>query len=109
MTWRGFSSPDQPGRGISESMESILRRLHIAGKDTMEVVNQHWREIVGDELADYATPLLLRDGALWVEVRDPQCRMELKWSGGSIATRLNAHLGGNVVERLVLKDHKSTP
>ncbi len=102
MTWRAFST-DESGSPVGVSLEKIMKRLGLPSASVTTTICQHWVDVVGPVIAEHATPQVVVDGALVVEVDDPAWRTELKWMGGQVADRLNDALGEHLVERLDIR------
>jgi hypothetical protein len=70
---------------------------------TSEIALAHWRDAVGDLLANVARPAALAGRLLIVEVDEPRWVPELEAVSGLIRRRLNHAAGRDVIGRLVYR------
>lgn len=82
------------GRALQESLErqGLVRRIR------EQEVLQRWDELVGTAIANHAQPTRLRNGVLWIEVRDAAWRQELTMMRNGLVEKINDALGTSVVK-----------
>ncbi|MFV0337833.1 MAG: DUF721 domain-containing protein [Chthoniobacterales bacterium] len=95
--WRGL--PVAPvkrerTRAVGEVLEKLLPRLGLGEKLDERQIQDTWRELVGDFLAEHSRPVSLRSGALVIQVLQPAVHYELDrvWKT-KILERLQKHFG----------------
>jgi predicted nucleic acid-binding Zn ribbon protein len=66
----------------------------------LAAVQQSWREVVGDAIADEASPVAERAGVVTVSCSSAAWAQELDLLGPAILERLNASVGDRRVARL---------
>src|SRR5476651_144365 len=102
--WRGLSDePERPERCIAaaEALKKLLPRLGLTERLNEKEVQDAWREIVGDFLAQHSVPLSMREGILVVQCVQPTVRYELDrtWKP-EILKKLKARFGAKTVKEV---------
>jgi predicted nucleic acid-binding Zn ribbon protein len=64
---------------------------------------QIWDSVVGETIARVTTVERLKDGELYVRVRNPSWRMELNFRKKEIAERLNKSIGNDMVRTIIFR------
>jgi len=64
---------------------------------------QIWDSVVGETIARVTTVERLREGDLFVRVRNPSWRMELNFRKKEITVRLNKEIGRDMVRNIVFR------
>ncbi len=84
------------GRALQESLErqGLVRRIR------EQEVLQRWNELVGTAIANHTQPTRLRNGVLWIQVRDATWRQELTMMRTGLIEKINDALGASVVEEI---------
>ncbi len=89
-------NPGKPPRALNEVLGKVLRRMKVSDETTALGVFSHWREIVGDSIADNVVPKRLEKRRLTVEVEDPAWATQLKFLESQLLSTLKAHVGDEV-------------
>jgi predicted nucleic acid-binding Zn ribbon protein len=91
----GWSPPPR----IGELLDRVVRGLGSPGADVIDQVFGHWAEVAGP-LADYASPVMIRDGALIVVVDQPVTATEVRYRQHEVLDRLDDRVGAGRVTRI---------
>jgi len=102
--WRGL--PDPPAKAdrcvtAGDALKKLLPRLGLTERLNEQEVQNAWREIVGDFLAEHSTPTSMKEGILIVQVLQPTVRYELdrSWKP-EILRKLKARFGAKAVKEV---------
>ena len=87
----------------------VLRGLGLERRLDEQRAVQAWAEVVGPAIAAQAQASEIRDGVLSVDVATNVWMQELGLLREGIVDRLNAHLGGVVVRKIVLSIDRGEP
>jgi hypothetical protein len=90
---------DLPPR-LKDLLGGVGTRLGLEDTRATGMLWAHWREIVGDAVADNAEPTSLRKGVLRVRTTSPAWAQELTYLASEIKARANALSGTDVVREL---------
>ena len=84
---------------VADALKKLLPRLGLKERLNEKEVQDAWREIVGDFLAEHSTPASMRDGILIVQVMQPTVRFELdrQWKP-EILRKLQERFGKGIRE-----------
>ncbi len=69
-----WTTPSKAPRPLSEVLGKVLRKMKVSDETTALGLFSHWREIVGDPIADHVLPKRLEKRRLVVEVDDADRR-----------------------------------
>jgi predicted nucleic acid-binding Zn ribbon protein len=64
---------------------------------------QVWNTVVGETIARVTSVEQLKDGDLYVRVKNPSWRMELNFRKKEIAERLNKEIGHDMVKMVIFR------
>lgn len=64
---------------------------------------QIWQQIVGETIAKITAVERLKDGDLYVRVKNPAWRMELNFRKKEIAARLNEAVGSEMIRTIIFR------
>lgn len=97
-----YSDQYRPQRGADPARaEQVLRgalsRLGLDREIARYRFVLHWADIVGDEIAQRATPECIKNRVLVVRVSDSSWAQELSFQKRAILTRLKRHLNADEV------------
>ena len=81
---------------LSEEVNRLLHRLGSPNIDTVSGVFGLWKELVGDQVAQHASPVKLDRGRLLIEVDDPAWATHMKFLERDICTSLS-HVTGTTI------------
>lgn len=88
-----------PGRSpsrLDEVLGRVMRRLRVSDSASATTLFSRWRSIVGDTIADHATPKRLDKRRLVVEVDDPMWATQLRFLEPRVLSTLREHIGDEV-------------
>ena len=100
--WRGL--PDQPDAtdrciAVGDALKKLLPKLGLTERLNEQEVQDAWKGIVGDFLAEHSIPISLKDGIVIVQVLQPTVRYELDrtWKKDILA-KLKARFGAKTIK-----------
>jgi len=88
--------PGRSPRPLNQVLATVLRRMKVSDQSTAMGLFTHWRDIVGEAVADHAVPKRLEKRKLVVEVDDPAWATQLKFLESQIIHTLREHAGDEV-------------
>lgn len=88
--------PTRPPRALGEAIDDVLRRLRGPDRRATGTIFSKWREIVGETVADHASPARLKDNCLVIDVEDPTWLAQLRFLHDQLVTTLREHTDGAV-------------
>ena len=91
-----WASPSKDPRPLSEVLGKVLRKMKVSDEATALGLFSHWREIVGDPIADHVLPKRLEKRRLVVEVDDAAWATQLKFLEAQLLATLKEHVGDEV-------------
>ena len=83
-------------RHINDVLNRVLRSMKVSDQSSALGLFAQWRDIVGDAVADHATPKRLEKRRLIVEVDDPAWATQLKFLETQLLSTLREHAGDEV-------------
>ena len=87
----------------------VLRGLGLERRLDEQRAVQAWTVVVGPAIASQSQATEIRDGVLFVDVATNVWMQELGLLREGIVLRLNAHLGAEVVRKIVLSIERGEP
>lgn len=90
---------ESPGRfpaRLDEVLGRVMRRMRVSDSPSATTLFSRWRSIVGDTVADHATPKRLDKRRLVVEVDDPVWATQLRFLEAQVLSTLREHVGDEV-------------
>jgi predicted nucleic acid-binding Zn ribbon protein len=101
MGWKPLPGRDhEPPAKIADTLDRVLRHLGAPAPSVLTTVFDRWSDLVGAQIAGHTAPVGLDGATLSVRVDDPAWASQLRWLERDLLTRMNALLGGTVVEKL---------
>ena len=88
--------PDQ----ITQVFLGNIQSLGIGNRYAGWLIVEHWKEIVGDAIAQRATAVHYGEGTLTVAVPDASWRQELLTQRETLLAHIHAHPGGQAVSTI---------
>lgn len=85
-----------PGSRLAEELDSLLRRLGSESTTVVAGVFSNWHELVGDTVAQHASPIKLESGRLLVEVDEPAWATQMHFLESEIIRKLSASTGNTI-------------
>jgi predicted nucleic acid-binding Zn ribbon protein len=90
------SGGDEP-TSIGDALAAVGRDLGMPATGAVTALERRWPEVVGEEVAEHATPSSVRDGVLTVVVDGPIWATQLRYLEAVILERAAAVTGDGVV------------
>jgi len=90
------SGGDEP-TSIGDALAAVGRDLGMPATGAVTALARRWPEVVGEEVAEHATPSSVRDGVLTVIVDGPIWATQLRYLEAAILERAAAVTGDGVV------------
>jgi len=78
---------------IKDSLNALLKKRELYVKVKGTVTPTKWREIVGDTLSQYATPIYYKEGVLYIGVVSSLFKRELESMKGEILSKIKSSIG----------------
>jgi predicted nucleic acid-binding Zn ribbon protein len=101
--WRGHDElvhPDERLHVPKEFIAEILRKAGAAEGIDSERLREMWKEIAGDFISRYATPVSLKAGCLTLHVLQPTMRFDLEQNRSELLKKIQQAAGPSVVKTL---------
>lgn len=94
-------SEEQPGNGppdsrLADELDVLLRRLGSESTTVVAGVFGNWLELVGDTVAQHASPVKLEAGRLLVEVDEPAWATQMHFLESEIIRKLSTSTGNTI-------------
>ncbi len=94
--------------GKLESLDGIIREVFAAkgrfgGSAKTAELWSHWKEIVGEDVADHCFPERIVDGRLYIKADSPIWRQQVDLLKEEIKEKINRKLESLNIEKLVFK------
>lgn len=87
---------------LREILTALLRKEGLENAVLQNKALSIWRDVVGEAIADRATPEEIKHGTLVVRAETPVWRNELVFRKGEILQKLNNALGKQVIRDIKL-------
>ncbi len=82
-----------PPTELGRVLDRVVRGMGAPGTDAVELVFNHWADVVGGVLATRTQPVSLERGRLVLEADDPAVVSHVRWLEADLLTRLEDLLG----------------
>lgn len=79
-------------RPIGEALSALVRRFRIVPPEALEVAAETWREVAGEELAEFSRVRSVRDGECVIEADGPAWATRARYLGGVLRDLLDERL-----------------
>ena len=86
-----------PPTEMRELLDRVVRGMGAPGTDAVELVFNHWEDVVGTVLAKQTRPVGLDQGRLVLVADDPAVVSHVRWLEGQLLERLDSLLGAGRV------------
>lgn len=87
---------------IGDAIKGWVDQGNLGGRLREADLFTHWNEMVGDVVAEKATPLRLERGRLIVKVADSAWRHQLLYMRAELIASINNRVGSSMVKEIVL-------
>ena len=91
-----------------EGLDRVAGSLGLPPSGALSRLTKQWPEIVGQAVAENASPRSLRGGVLVLTVADPVWATQLRWLEADLLARVREAVGPGVVERVTLRVARET-
>jgi len=92
------TSNDKP---LGEVLKEFIETYRLEGKLNEIKIVHSWEKVVGSMIARYTKDVYIRKGKLFVKVDSPALKKELTYNASTIIERLNAEVGGKIIEEII--------
>ena len=86
-----------------EILDDFFKRPYVAAKVAEGRLEEYWREIVGDFVAEYTRSLKLENHILYVVVSSGVVRNELFFRRDELAKLLNERAGVKLINAIIIR------
>jgi len=90
-------------RVLGSLMSDVYRKIGRTEAYDEYKTLQIWEKVVGDTIAKVTVIEKMKDGELYVRVRNPSWRMELNFRKRDIVNRLNKAIGYEMIRAIIFK------
>ena len=91
--------PQSIGKVLDEIVQSKALKTGI----TNARINELWFELMGTHMTNYTEKIALRGNTLFVSLNNAALREELSYGKEKIREMMNKQLGGEILEKVVLR------
>ncbi|HEY7595780.1 MAG TPA: DciA family protein [Actinophytocola sp.] len=98
--WSGPSADDRDPQPLGRLAARLATERGWTGRLTTGRLFARWSEIVGEEVAEHAQPVSLKDGELTVQARSTAWATQLRLLQRQLLAKIAAGVGDGVVKRL---------
>ena len=110
MTWRPLADGGDRGpRRVKEILDAALRRAGGEGASVLTTISAHWRDVVGDDVAEHCVPAALDGTSLVVRVDDPAWATQMRMLTTQILGNLHAIDGAQSVTGIDVRPGRTVP
>ena len=87
---------------LKEVLKDIITQKPLRkGVQNIRICNS-WRKVMGENIEQYTTQVRFSHNILYVSIKSAPLKMELKFQLEVIKDRLNNHLGGEFIQKIIL-------
>jgi predicted nucleic acid-binding Zn ribbon protein len=90
-------------RVLGSLMSDVCRKIGMTEAYEEYKTLQLWEGVVGEAIARVTTVEKMKEGDLYVKVRNPSWRMELNFRKRDIVVRLNKAIGYQMIRTIIFK------
>jgi len=98
--WSGPSPDDRDPQPLGRIVSRLAADRGWSSRLTTGRLFGQWGAIVGEDVAEHARPMSLKDGELTIQAESTAWATQLRLLAGSLLQRIAAEVGHNVVTRL---------
>ena len=89
-------------RSLKDVLKDIITQKPLKkGVQNIRICNS-WRKVMGENIEKYTTQVRFSHNILYVNIKSAPLKMELKFQLEIIRDRLNSHLGGEFIRKVIL-------
>lgn len=88
---------------IKDIIEGFITDRKLTPKLLESKVITGWKEIVGDMIFNHTEKMYVKEGILYVYINAAPLKQELNFQKTKIVDLVNAHLGQNYIEQVVIR------
>lgn len=106
---RGVPGEEVPPTPVGEALAEISAELGLSDPISVRALTTHWKEVVGDAIAEHARVHSLRGSVLTVAVESGAWATQLRYLEQDVLQRVAAIVGDGVVTemRVIVDAHNS--
>lgn len=90
-------------QSLKEVLNEMMEVYQLRNKLNDTKVVAHWREIMGNTIAQHTTKLYINKGILYIYLDSAPLRHELNFGKDKIMTMLNKKIGSEHITKVVLR------
>ena len=90
-------------RVLGSLMSDVCRKIGMTDAYEEYKTLQLWNVVVGETIANMTEVEKMKDGELYIKVRNPSWRMELNFRKKDIVLRLNKAIGYNMIRTIIFR------
>lgn len=87
---------------LGEVLRSFLREEGLETPLNEYRLVQAWPEVMGEVISNYTGNIGIRNCTLYVQIKSPALRQNLMMGRAEMIQKLNAHVGAQVINNIVL-------
>lgn len=88
---------------LAEVMQEYLQTSKLGNKMVVSNIKKYWEQLMGNIIAQKTTNIYLKDKTLYISLNSSVLRNELSMMRSRIAPMMNERMGGNYIEKVVLR------
>ena len=81
---------------LSDELDVLLRKLGSESSTIVAGIFSNWSQLVGDTVAQHASPIKLESGRLLVEVDEPAWATQMRFLESEIISKLSTSTGNTI-------------
>lgn len=98
--WSGPGPDQRDPQPLGSVTRDVTRARGWSGRVAEGTLLTQWRSVVGDQIADHATPTALRDGVLLIAAESTAWATQLRMMQAAVLAKIAAAFGDGVVTAL---------
>lgn len=96
-------SKAKPPKELGSIMADVCRKIGMTEAYDEYKTLQAWERVVGETIVKVTSVEKMKDGNLYVKVRNPSWRMELNFRKRDITNRLNKAVGYEMIQSIIFR------
>lgn len=98
--WSGSGADDRDPQPLGKELTKLANQRRWNAQLANGQVFGEWARVVGEEVAEHAQPMALKDGELTVRATSTAWATQLRLLQGQLITKITAAVGPGVVKRI---------